>query len=69
MPFTFPPTIYSEYPTNAPAILSIVAGKDGNVSFFKTSFCKDKRKTSDRLWVAVAPPTQINPFSVEIVTP
>lgn len=42
MPFTFPPTIYSEYPTNAPAILSIVAGKDGNVSFSKRLFAKIK---------------------------
>ena len=69
MPFTFPPTIYSECPTNAPAILSIVTGKEGKVSLFKVSFCKDKRKTSDKLCVAVVPPTQINPFSVEIVTP
>lgn len=44
MPFTFPPTIYSECPTNAPAILSIVAGKDGNVSFSKRLFAKIKEK-------------------------
>ena len=43
-------------------------GKEGKVSVTKTSSCKDKRNTSDILPSAVVPPTQINPFCVEIVT-